>query len=545
MGALGELEGSVRGKGGEPGLDTIKNNSPRSHRAGPYATRPGWTPGAPRSTWVDVPGRTWLKSVEACERGEWTLVLWRRNAVDLETGEVAESSLLRAPFPCGSWRCRRCSRWRGAVDWARARSGLMRRSAWLYLVLTFDPSKHADAWEAFRAGGAAWDKGLRRSIERGLERVLDELRDRGEPIPSGATRENGTLAPVVYLQTWESTARGWPHANVVLSHPLLERWLEEPELGRSRKDEPGVLEGAGLVERRTRSSSGAERRALCPARGWKAWLEREAERAGFGRISWAELLAPRSLGSMAGYLVKLARELTASGAKKGDQTPLSAPRGFRRIRASVGMLPPAPAGSGEFSGMLSPTPWNELDPGVRLTSSQRRAAGSPRALARVGDLEAAPWLLELARRARDGDPDRRERWSTWLEELAREDGNAWESSSLEGGGEQDSRHGATPFPRRDRIGRPQDARGRNPEASSALARRPRDDGPGLAPRGKPQGEFDASGRTDRELLELLELERLAAQWRIGRERELERLRRLERDRGRELELPLEHGLAWD
>lgn len=544
---MGELGGAqTAGSGGSggvaatAGLDTIKNKSPRSRAGTTSATRPGWAPGAPRSAWRDLPGRTWLKSVEACERQDWTLVLWRRGAVDLETGELAEGSFYRAPFPCGSWRCRRCGRWRGAVDWARARSGLLRRSAWLYLVLTFDPSRYADRWEAYRAGGEAWDKGLRRSIERGLERVLRELRRRKEPIPAGATTDKGELAAPVYLQTWEATARGWPHANVVLSHPLLERWLEEPELGRSRKDEPGILEGRGLVERATSSSSGNERRALCPARGWKAWLEREAERAGFGRITWAELLAPRSLGSMAGYLVKLARELTGGASKGGDQTPLSAPRGFRRIRASVGMLPPAPAGSGEFSGMLSPVPWTRGDAGPRLTAGQRRAHARTRELESVDELEAAPWLLELSLRERASSPDRRERWGSWLEELAREDAARWElGSCAELERERGSRHGPSSHSGGDRIGRAQTARRRDPEASRALARRPRDDGPRLAPRGEPGGEWSASSLSDRELAELLELERLRADWERGRRLELERLERLERERGRELELPLE------
>lgn len=528
--------GPAVGERGEPGLDTIKNNSPHS-RGGKVARTlpdPVSVPWSGRA-WKDVPGRTWLRSVEACERQAWTLVLWRRGAVDLETGEVSEGSLFRAPFPCGSWRCRRCSRWRGAVDWSRARSGLLRRRSWLYIVLTFDPSRYADQWAAYRAGGEAWDKGLRRALERGLERVARALEERGEELPPGSRTEKGALRALVYLQTWEATARGWPHANVVLEHPLLERWLEEPELGRSREDGDGILEGRGLVERSTRSSSGAARRALCPARGWKAWLEREAERAGFGRITWAELLAPRSLGSMAGYLVKLARELTGGAQKRGDQTPLSAPRGFRRLRASQGMLPPAPAGSGEFSGMLSPVAWNGSDSGARLTAAQRRASGAPQALESIPELEAAPFLAELTLRARGTVPDSPARWAAWLEELALEDGRAWEGSSPAGSSPASSPHGSTPLPRGNRIGSPETARRGDGQASSPVPRRPRDDSSRLAPEREP-GAWNVERVSDRELRELLELEKLRAEWARGRELEL---RRLERGRVRELELELE------
>jgi hypothetical protein len=55
---------------------------------------------------------------------------------------------------------------------------------------------------------------------------------------------------------------------------------------------------------------------------------------------------------MAGYLVKLAKELTGAQAKKGDQAPLHAPRHFRRIRASRGLLPAQAKGAGEWTGAL-------------------------------------------------------------------------------------------------------------------------------------------------------------------------------------------------
>jgi len=56
---------------------------------------------------------------------------------------------------------------------------------------------------------------------------------------------------------------------------------------------------------------------------------------GFGFCKWLEPL--RSQEAMAGYITKLGLELT--GAHHKNQVPVNAPRHFRRIRASRGLLP--------------------------------------------------------------------------------------------------------------------------------------------------------------------------------------------------------------
>jgi hypothetical protein len=59
-------------------------------------------------------------------------------------------------------------------------------------------------------------------------------------------------------------------------------------------------------------------------------------RSHFGKISYCEAMKDGT--RMAGYLTKLAKELTGAGVK--HQVPVNAPRHFRRIRASIGLLPP-------------------------------------------------------------------------------------------------------------------------------------------------------------------------------------------------------------
>jgi len=182
----------------------------------------------------------------------------------------------------------------------------------VYCVLTFDPAAFGDRWEAYREGGKCWNNSLREAFRR-------------------------SVGAVDYLQTWESTRRGWPHLNLILSGDRLRE----------------AVEAEGVERRRHVGKGNAGARWCLFPKGWRRWLRDAAVRAGFGPVAWAEILAPGSADAMAGYLVKLAQELTGAPAKKGDQTPIQAPRHFRRIRASRGLLPTAPKGSGEWTGALA------------------------------------------------------------------------------------------------------------------------------------------------------------------------------------------------
>jgi hypothetical protein len=283
-------------------------------------------------------GRLRLKSVEACEREDWSLLSWPADVTfDEETGELVNptgAEPVRRRFLCGSWRCRRCSRWRGALDWTRCAAAVSTRRWWLYLVLTFDPKAYGNVWEAYKQAGTNWNSSLRWAIQA----------------------KGGKFQ---YLQTWEQHRSGWPHANVILEGEQLREWVES----------------LGVVPGETEAAGGRRRKTKFPV-GFRDWLEQAAKRAGFGGIVWAEIIDDTNPEAMAGYLTKLARELTgAPGGAKGEQSPTMAPRNFRRIRASRGLLPKPLASSscssGKYTGTLSRTRTGD-DPSPRRTTGQRR-----------------------------------------------------------------------------------------------------------------------------------------------------------------------------
>ncbi len=155
------------------------------------------------------------------------------------------------------------------------------------------------------------------------------------------TRRYGRIE---YIQTWEATKKGWPHVNILFHNPAI------------------------------------------AAAGWKRFrrvLGALAVRAGFGRVLWAEPM--RDADAMAGYLVKLARELT--GAARKDQVPVDAPRHFRRLRASRGLLPPV-FHNPEIAGELKQKPLevvtlderstNDADPDRGTLASRGRSPRDPR-----------------------------------------------------------------------------------------------------------------------------------------------------------------------
>ena len=276
-----------------------------------------WKPGDHWRAWRPVPGRLPLKSVHACELEQWSLLTWPRESVDPATGELrAPSSGGPAfrPFLCGSWRCRRCARVRGASDYVRARDAILGRQWWLYVVLTFDPSRFASKWEAYRAAGGFWNDHLRQAMRR----------------------KGGRFA---YLQTWEAHKSRWPHCNLLLTGDELRSWVE----------------GLGVERRQHRSPISDRERSCVLPRGWRQWFKAAAVRAGFGPVCWVEAITPQNPDALAGYFIKLARELTGGVAAKGEQSPIDAPKNFRRLRASRGLLPRSTMrgdGTGAMTGSL-------------------------------------------------------------------------------------------------------------------------------------------------------------------------------------------------
>lgn len=222
-----------------------------------------------------------LKSVKMCASGSHVIVLRNR--------QTGVPSLV--PFRCNSWRCSKCQRFKGAQDFVRVRDAMLRLGEeWVYLVLTFDPSRYADQWAAFTAGYFNWQKLSKRLI-----------------------RSHGSLA---YVQTWEAHKSGFPHANVALHNSSI--WDS------------------------------------CKGDGWRAWRQAlipHLVKTGFGRVVHVEPLRPDTGAGLAGYITKLSREMTGSGIK--NQIPVNAPPGTRRLRTSRGLLEPIHR-PGINEGMLIP-----------------------------------------------------------------------------------------------------------------------------------------------------------------------------------------------
>jgi hypothetical protein len=125
---------------------------------------------------------------------------------------------------------------------------------------------------------------------------------------------------IKYIQTWEVHKSMYPHVNVVISNEAMHAKalkLYDPE----RPD----------------------------------WLSLMAVPCGFGPQAYCEAI--RGHERMAGYLTKLGLELTGAAVK--DQTPVNAPRHFRRIRASRGLLPPRTTNP-DITGQLFKIPAEQL-----------------------------------------------------------------------------------------------------------------------------------------------------------------------------------------
>jgi hypothetical protein len=193
----------------------------------------------------------------------------------------------RIVFRCRSWRHEGpCREWKGAQDFARIQEAIAKRTDWTYCVFTFAQSEWPSKTRLYRAGLGMWASLRKRLI-----------------------RKWGKLA---YIQTWEQHANGFPHVNVLI---------------------------------------GCDAFYAAACDDWRVlrndWLKSALVQCGFGYICWVEPM--KDGDAMAGYLVKLARELTGAGHK--NQTPTESPRHFRRIRASRGLLPP-PHKDPDITGVL-------------------------------------------------------------------------------------------------------------------------------------------------------------------------------------------------
>lgn len=195
------------------------------------------------------------------------------------------------PYTCRSWRCRgRCQLWKGAQDFVRVSEGMAKRDDWVSVVFSYDQKCWVNSWKMYRGGLHLWDRFRKRF-----------------------RREWGKFD---YVQTWEAHKSGKPHVNVAVGNRAF--WL-------------ACMDDWKAVRR--------------------TWVRPHAMSSGFGPVVWVKTIYDRD--GMAGYLTKLARELTGSAVK--DQTPYNAPPHFRRLRASHGLLP-KPFKDPDIEGVLHKCP---------------------------------------------------------------------------------------------------------------------------------------------------------------------------------------------
>lgn len=227
-------------------------------------------------------------SIEACEKSLWTMAL-----VNAETGRKVFKE-----FRCKSWRCKRCAPYVNRIEYQRIKEALAgsKKGSLGFVTFTFNRRDWANKEECWANGTECW--------KRFRDRLAYHYGTRGR---------GGKRARVRYITVFEQHRDGWPHLHALIESAELmadvERW--------------GT---------RTITKEGKERTIHR--------INREVLRpmytaSGFGRVG--DVQAPDSIEGMAGYLVKLAAELTGSH-RKQDQTPIHAPHGFRRLRATPGFL---------------------------------------------------------------------------------------------------------------------------------------------------------------------------------------------------------------
>ena len=115
-------------------------------------------------------------------------------------GQTLDGDWIALPVPCNSWLCPNC-----AVKLKRA---LLKRlegtTVHAFLTLTANPRAHATPDAAYAAMNAA------------IPHLFKRIR-RFRPTPR-----------TEYFLVWEWTARGWPHAHLLLRGPFLpQRWLSK------------------------------------------------------------------------------------------------------------------------------------------------------------------------------------------------------------------------------------------------------------------------------------------------------------------------------
>ena len=178
-------------------------------------------------------------------------------------------------YKCRSWRhAGECARARGAVDYVRIKNAI---------------TKLGDNWIYLVF---TFDRS--KSLENSYKNIIDcwnKFRCR-------FSRNFGKFSYIVLI---EQHGDGYPHVNVLIKNDLFYESCRDENWKDLRKN----------------------------------WLDKNVMESGFGWKYWVEPM--RSKEAISGYFVKLIGQMSAEFTKP-SQIPISAPKGFRRLRASKGLL---------------------------------------------------------------------------------------------------------------------------------------------------------------------------------------------------------------
>jgi len=214
-----------------------------------------------------------------CQLSRWTLQTWPKEDPE---------KLTESPYRCRSWRhTGECAEWRARNDYARIVAGMATRDYWCHVVLTYHNWQGRDVQVLWRQSLGNWAR-----LRKRIGRIYGEYK---------------------YIQTWEVTRKGCPHCHMAVScqrmHELCER----------------IPQG---LDKPARDAIGQH--------NFVTVMGEHAQACGFGERGYIEAIWGQE--GFVRYLEKLKRELTMAASK--SQLPLEAPRHFRRIRASVRLIPP-------------------------------------------------------------------------------------------------------------------------------------------------------------------------------------------------------------
>lgn len=273
-----------------------------------------------------------LSYIEHCKAGDASFFYYKRGD-GVDVGDKKKVLLGRSK--CNSWRHEgECARWRNAKDFARIKEALESKGeGWIYILLTLgkEARSEPELYRIYRDLLFRWDK-LRKRLERGFGKVD-------------------------YIATVEEHRDHVPHINLLLWNSELQKvccceaWKKfwdshAQELGAvTDKDELKRLRDR-LRKEIWESDESASLRSFR-----RDWLETNAVACGYGKRIWVEPVY--SNDAIAGYMVKLCSEVA-----KLNQLPVCAPKGFRRLRASRGLLPGKK--ESEFTGGLILEPVEQI-----------------------------------------------------------------------------------------------------------------------------------------------------------------------------------------